>query len=878
MTAIATPPARTDDVRRVVLPNGLTVLVRRDASAPVVAIVTYVKAGYFDETDDVVGIAHVLEHMFFKGTPRRGVGEIAKQTKASGGFLNAHTIYDHTSYYTVLPASALAAGLDIQSDAYAHSVIDAQELAKELEVIIQEAKRKADNPGAVTTETLYELLHDRHRMRRWRIGREAGLRTLDQAALLRFYRNFYRPGNTVLVVVGDVDVDRTLVEIEARYGAIPAGEVVRTPGEAEPARHEVRFRELAGDVAQTQLAFGWRTVPTLDPDAPRLDLAAAVLATGRSSRLYRAVRERQLATSVSAYNYTPAELGVFVVHAEGPPEKAPDAARALWAEVQQLRRHGVTAAELDRAQRIFEARWLRRLESMDGQANHLAEWEALGDYRLGERYLDALLAATPDEVNAAVRRHLDPAAVAVVAYRPNAAAPLAADASGLRTLLDSGLQVATPPDEEPPAPSAEAEGRATFEREIAGVRVYRTPSGVPVLVRRRSGAPIVHLGVYAKGGARLEAETVAGLTSLMTRTSLKGTARRSARQIAEAAEVLGGSVGASATAESLGWSLSVPAKHLATAVELLADVVQGASFPAEALETERAIAIADVAAARDDMYRWPLRLATGAAYGGHPYGVPASGTEASLSAIGIDDVRRWHASQVLEGETVVGVVGDVEPDEVAALLAGHFSRLTARATATLAAPAWPADVIERAERREKAQSALLLAFPGPARRDPRRVAARLLGGIASGLGGRFFDELRDRQSLAYTVHAFSAERELAGMFVAYIATSPEKEDVARAGLLAEFEKFRTAPVTEEELQRAQTYAIGTHAIDQQSGGSLLGHMVEAWMFAPDGLGELATYDDAIRAVTREELQALAAEYFDPARRVEGVIRGVGKSV
>ena len=131
-----------DTVRCAVLPNGLTVLVRRDRSAPVVAIVTYVSAGYFDETDDVVGIAHVLEHMFFKGTPTRGVGEIARQTKAVGGYLNAATIYDHTSYYTVLPASSFAAGLDVQFDAYANSLIDAEELARELEVIIQEAKRK----------------------------------------------------------------------------------------------------------------------------------------------------------------------------------------------------------------------------------------------------------------------------------------------------------------------------------------------------------------------------------------------------------------------------------------------------------------------------------------------------------------------------------------------------------------------------------------------------------------------------------------------------------------------------------------------------------------------------------------------------------------
>jgi zinc protease len=139
-------------VRREVLSNGLTVLIRRTESAPVAAVVTYVKAGYFDEPDDVVGIAHVLEHMFFKGTERRGVGEIAKETKASGGYLNAHTIYDHTSYYAVLPSAGFARGLEIQADAYANSVIDAEELRKELEVIIQEAKRKADNPSALATE------------------------------------------------------------------------------------------------------------------------------------------------------------------------------------------------------------------------------------------------------------------------------------------------------------------------------------------------------------------------------------------------------------------------------------------------------------------------------------------------------------------------------------------------------------------------------------------------------------------------------------------------------------------------------------------------------------------------------------------------------
>src|SRR5204863_3861007 len=360
---------KPETVQRTMLRNGMRVVVRRDTSAPVVAIVTYVNAGYFDETDDVVGIAHVLEHMYFKGTPMRGVGEIAKQTKAVGGYLNAATIYDHTVYYTVLPSSGFLQGLDVQADAYARSLIDSDELARELEVIIQEAKRKADNPSAVATETLYELLHDKHRIRRWRIGREPGLRALTRDALLGFYRNFYHPGNTVLSIVGAVDPDQAMHEVERLYGALPGGTPTRTPGPTEEGTGGFRYREMAGDIGQTQLAMGWRTPGTLHIDTPALDLLAMVLGAGRASRLYRAVRERKLASAVSAYDYTPTELGVFVVHAETPPATTRDAAGATWDQLRRAREEGVGDHELTRAKRLFESRWVRRVEDMEGQAN-----------------------------------------------------------------------------------------------------------------------------------------------------------------------------------------------------------------------------------------------------------------------------------------------------------------------------------------------------------------------------------------------------------------------------------------------------------------------------------------------------------------------------
>jgi zinc protease len=256
--------------------------------------------------------------------------------------------------------------------------------------------------------------------------------------------------------------------------------------------------------------------------------------------------------------------------------------------------------------------------------------------------------------------------------------------------------------------------------------------------------------------------------------------------------------------------------------------------------------------------------------------VPATGDEATLPNITADEARAWHRERVLTGPAVIAIVGDAEPDDLAALVAARFGELAGGDLVSLDPPTWPERMVQRMEQREKAQTALALLFPGPSRSDPARFAAAMIAGVASGLGGRFFDELRDKQSLGYTVHAFTVERALAGTFGAYIATSPEKEEQARRGLLNEFAKLRDEGVTARELEQAQTYAIGVHAIRQQSGGAVLADMVDAWMFGT--LTELREFDLRIRAVTTQEIRAVAERYFLEERRVEGMVRGAGKAV
>ena len=416
------------------LSNGLTVVVREDHSAEVVAIVTHVTAGSFDEPDHWGGLSHVLEHMYFKGTPARGPGVIAQQTKAAGGYLNASTIYDHTLYYTVLPASMFREGLEIQSDALIHSVIDEQELARELEVIIQEANRKLDNPGAVARETLYELLFDHHRMRRWRIGRETGLRKLTARDVRAFFEGWYRGSSITLVIAGAVEASAAFDAVQRQYSMLRAGAVQRDRGPEEPQRSEFRWRELSGDVNQTQLEIGWRTQPTLHQDTPALDLLAVILGQGRASRLYRNVRDKGLASAVSAHNYTPTELGVFGISADVEPADTYAALQAIFETAASVGRE-IEADEIDRAQSIIEARMLRSLETMEGQATFIAEWQSAGNWRLGFEYLDRLMSLNANDVASVAARYLANETAAVLAYRPADAPPIAASASELRARL-----------------------------------------------------------------------------------------------------------------------------------------------------------------------------------------------------------------------------------------------------------------------------------------------------------------------------------------------------------------------------------------------------------------------------------------------------------
>lgn len=868
----------SDGVTKTQLDNGLTVLVKEDHTAPVVAIFTHVKAGYFNESDRLVGLSHLMEHMFFKGTEKFGVGEIARKTKALGGYLNASTIYDHTLYYTVLPARNFTQGLEIQSDALINSIFDPDELRQETEVVIQEAKRKLDMPASVATEKLFELAFKKHRMRRWRIGTETGLRALTRQDFLTFHQNLYRPENIMLAVVGDVNTQEALDEIRRYYGDFAKGQLVKEESPPEPPQQHFRYRHLRGDIQQCYLDMGFHTPEILRDDTYALEILAFVLGQGKSSRLYQQVKEKEmLVNTIAASNYALKDVGIFEIKATTRPENLRKAILAIFSNIDNLRKHRIAEQELRKARNSLQASFVVSMESAASQANLLAASEALGDFRLVDDYLNKLFQVTQEDILRVTRRYLTLSNLSLLEYVPDPCGLEALDAGTLGRDIQRKLSPETT------LPQPEPQRAASFENILIDIpangklkevtrRVLK--NGLTLLIKENHHLPLVAAGLYARGGRLNETSDNAGISGLAIRTALKGTAKRNAAQIATETEMLGTNIVLANEADYLGFSMNILSRHFQEGWQILVDILSNPCFPDEEVAKEKENTLAAILRKKDDMFRHPLELFYSAAYKEHPYGFPALGKAEIVENLTSADLKAWHARHFRPENMVAAFVGDVDAARIEELVERAFGEMPpCRPAPFQLRRATPLHQIEQVvEQRDKQQTAVVLGYSTPEYTDAHCYPLTVLQNIASGLGGRFFEELRGKQSLAYTVAAFSVARASSGNFISYIATAPQNEERAKWGLLNEFEKLKKAYVSEAELQQSIQYTMGTFEIGLETNRAQLAQYIQNELLGR-GVEEVAKYPGKIAKVTREDILSAAQKYFDQNRYATGVVRG-----
>ena len=401
--------AEDGPVRRV-LPNGMTVILEENRAAPVVSIQVWVKAGSVQEREQEAGVAHVHEHMLFKGTKSRGVGTIAREVEAAGGEINAYTSWEMTVYFVNMASRFKKKGIDILADIVENAAFDEQEMAKEIEVIREEIRRAKDMPERRLSETFYATAYGEHPYGRPVIGYDEIVKGFTREDVLRFYRNWYVPENLVWVMVGDLDPEALMPELEARLSRIPNRPLPVQKQKVEPPQSAPRVFVQQEDAKEAHLRIGFHVPDISDPDVPALDLLAQILGQGRSSRLYSSLRmERRLVNSISAYSMTPKDPGLFLVNSSLEAEDLDRALTGILEETFRVCFEPVTIQELKKAKTQIESDFIYQKQTVQGQARELGYYEAiLGDLGFGEKYLARLRTVRAEDVLRVARTYLRP--------------------------------------------------------------------------------------------------------------------------------------------------------------------------------------------------------------------------------------------------------------------------------------------------------------------------------------------------------------------------------------------------------------------------------------------------------------------------------------
>ncbi|MBI5561534.1 MAG: insulinase family protein [Deltaproteobacteria bacterium] len=832
--------------QRTRLDNGLTVIIDENPSAPVVAIQTWVKVGGAEETDKESGISHVFEHMLFKGTAKRKVGEIAGEIEAVGGDINAYTSYDDTVYHLTVPARGFSTGLDIMADAIQHSSFDPDELAKELDVIIEEIRMNEDDPGRSLYKTILGAAYQKHPYGRPVIGAAENVKTFTRKDILAFFRKWYVPNNMTLVIAGDVNAKAALAAVKREFKGFKKGKDPHRRRPAEPAQAGLKTVITGKEIMEPRIGLAFHIPEEKNADTFAIDALAGILGGGESSRLYKRLKiDNQIVHGISAYAMSMKDPGVFLVTATLDAKDAGTALAATMEEIGKLAASGPSYEELDKIKLNLESDFVYSRETMDGIADRLGYYETIiGDMNYDKTYVEGVRRLAPDDVRRVAAKYLTGANLTVGAVVPEADKAVIT-AGAIASAVNSAKAVT-----EKTAAAKEAVSRIKLD------------NGVTLIVKEVHSNPTVAVYAAFPGGLRYENAKTGGIGAFTAAMLTRGTKKRARAEFARDVEEIAGGVDGFSAWNSTGASAKFLSKYFDRGMELYVDALLHPSFPDVEIEKLRKDTLAAIKKQEDYLPGYTFKLLYKELYRSHPYGMPVAGTQETVSAFTRDDVEKHYERFFSPDRMVLTIVGDVDAayavDKVKELFKGFNA-----ASQPLAAPAAEAhqtEVRSTGAVKQKEQTHIGMAFLGAAVGEADSYPLKVMTETLAGQGGRLFVNLRDKRSLAYSVSAFSKEGADPGIFGIYIASAPDKKTDAIAGIMQELKEISTSKVSDDELKRAKGSIIGGYQIGLQEVSDQAAVMTNNELL---GLGyrfELE-YPGKIDAVTADDVLRAAKKYL-----------------
>ena len=845
------------------LANGFKALVLPRSHAPVVVCDLYYPVGSVNEPPGKTGLAHFVEHMLFKGTERFPKGQIDRLAFVAAGHSNAETGEDCTHYWFAFPSDRWELALAVEADRMRGAAFDPREIEAERHVIVEERARDLDSPMGRLDQTHLALAYLHHPYRNPILGWPDDLERITADDLREFYQAHYRPDGAVLVIVGDVDPELAFDRVAAHFGPIVRGATPRPELViSEPRQTGRRDFTQSESEAVARALLGWHTVPRGHVDGPALDVLSDLLSSGRRSRLWSTLVDRErLATWVDAGQEGARRGGQFLIQVEAPAGIERERVEALIREtLDDLANDGPTAEELERSRHRLEAAWRWEQEDLAGLAaglGHMALWD---DWRAWQAEHRAALAIGADDIRRVTSTYLAESGLTVGWSLPR-------PGRAVTVLLPAEAQPPRPPrPSAPPAvdrpialPIPSVGSRlADFAPQRAALR-----NGLKLITEQRPGTGIVALELFVDAG--LLRESKPGLAFLTGRLLEEGTPTRTAEALAEAIEDVGGTLDVIST----GASLRVRAEDLPLALEILADVIRRPAFPADALPWARRRIVAELQGDRDDPAFRADHLFRALVYGDHPYARDPRGSSREAARLAIDDVKAHHARHFTPDNAMLVAVGDFEPRRLGALVKTHFGTWKPSGQPLPELPAVSGSSRPRVRRvaHPGEQVHIVFGHLGVTRNHPDFAALAVLDHIF-GSGPGFTDRLsrivRDELGLAYSVGGGITESaDIApGLYRVYAGTMPDGADRVVAAVLEQVSAIHKGEFSDDEVDRARRYVAGSWVFDYQTVEQRAERILELerWEL---GLDEPLRWPERVTRVTPRQVRAAARAHIRP---------------